>query len=233
MCQQNINIQSDTETKKITGLEAATWFKYFHLWNIQKVRPSIQLNRIAAKGLYNQHKKQFDKLVQVFEKYNLDLIKYLKFYALTLGHNTYDLKTTLTSAAVFSKFVEHIQIEQQYTKIYNWYMKTVENIAEDCKRLNIQSTTEYVRYLISNKKLVNYYVCGKISQYWLASIPNFKKIIEKLDNISKDEFSIIYHRFDKLQSDVYEALKKHMTTRRSTIQITDDAILRKLITKVK
>ena len=103
-------------------------------------------------------------------------------------------------------------------------MKTVDNIVADCLKLHYNSTADYIRHLISSRKLAAYYVAGKISGYFLAAIPNFKKVIDKLDSISKDELSELYDRYDKYHSDINAAFIKVKNIKVNPLKFADDAI---------
>lgn len=213
---------------KLNGLAAATYYKYFAQDNNPNIIRKMPLERIAAKSLYTKNKDVFDKFVEVYQKYNVDIIKYFKFLVYECGKTEWDIPEVLLSKVYLSKFVDYLKVNNQYYKIYKWFLKSANNIVDDCIKLGFTSTKEYIRHLITSRKLVAKYLAGEISIYYLSSIQNFKQIIPKLDRISQDEFSKILNRYDKYNVDIQEAFKKYKSCRVNPIKFTDDLLWRKL-----
>lgn len=220
-------MQSNDEIT-MTGFLAATYYKYFAQNNNPYIVRTLPLNRISAKTLYNKNKKAFDKFVTVYNKYNIDIIKYLKFVTIECGKTEKDIPEVLLSQVYLSKFIEYLQVRQQYYKIYKYFLKSANNIVDDCIRLGYTSVKEYLRYLISNNKLVNEYVAGRISCYYLCAIQNFKKIVPKMDVISQHEFSKILMRYDKYNLDVQEAFRLYKSNSIKPIKFTEELLWSKL-----
>ena len=106
-------------------------------------------------------------------------------------------------------------------------MKSVKNIVDECLELNIMSTKDYFRYIIKSNKLAGYFVTGKISAYYLAAIPNFRKIIDSLDLVSKAEFRRLYNRYDKYHSDINEVFLEMKNIKINPIKYTDSELFNK------
>lgn len=221
-------MQQSTQNNQMTGIQAAIYFKFFSQNNNPYIVHKQPLNRISATTLYKKNKDIFDKLVVIFQKFNIDIVKYLSFFTQQYGKSEKDVKDLLVNNTTISKYLEYLQIKDQYHKIYIYFMKSVNNIIDDCIKLNFQSTKEYIRYLIKHNQLVNQYVSGRISCYYLCAIHNFKKIIPKLDIISQNEFSKILLRYDKYYADVQEAFKLYKSQRINPIQFTDELLWKKI-----
>ena len=74
-----------------------------------------------------------------------------------------------------------MKIIDEKCKIYRRFLKTAEFIASECHRLGFPSLKDWLRHVIAEGKLANYYVAGKISKHFLAAIPNLPKFVDKLD----------------------------------------------------
>lgn len=103
-------------------------------------------------------------------------------------------------------------------------MKTVDNIVADCLEHNFNTVADYFIYLVNNKKLAAYYVSGKLSDYYLASIPTFKKIVDKLDAFSKADFKELYSRFELYSTAINEAFLQEKNIKINPIKFTNDKI---------
>jgi len=210
----------------IDGEFVARYFKYFLQLKNPYVVYKISVDRVSAKSIYLKHKHQFDALAKLCNKYQIDVVRYIDFYINKLNKFEKDIDANFISIDTINKYIESLQINSLYSKIYKNFIKSVKNIVEDCINLNFNSVIDYFRYLISNKMLSSYYAAGKISTYYFAAIPKFKNVIEKLDNISKDEFSTLYERYDKYHSDINEAFLKIKNIKINPIKYTNDEILK-------
>lgn len=212
---------------QISGLKAAQYFKYYLQFKFSFITEKIELRRIAAKSFYTKHKKYFDKLVLIFNKYNLDVIKYIEFFVAHYGKLEKDISEDLLNMKSINAFVDHLKTIEKRKQIYKWFQKSVDNISNDCIALDFYSTKDYIRELISSRKLAQYYLTGKISRYWFAAIPNFKKVIVKLDKMSQDEFKDIYDRFDIYNTDINKAFLMMKSIKVNPIRYTDEIIFKK------
>lgn len=211
----------------LDGLAAATYYKYFAQDNNPYIVHKQPLERIRAKTLYQNNKKAFDKFVLAFQKFGIDIVKYLKFLTHECGKTEKDIPDVLLNNVYFYRFADYLKVRNQYYKIYKYFLKSANNIADDCMRLGFCSTKDYLRHLIKTRRLVNEYVAGRISCYYLSAIQNFKQVIKKLDPLSRDEFSKILQRYDKYNVDVNEAFKLYKSCSINPIKFTDELIWKK------
>ena len=137
------------------------------------------------------------------------------------GNYEKDIKEFFLAEQTIKKFIWGLEIVEQKKKVYKWFLKSAENIAQDCIDSGFTSSKDYLRDLISSKRLANYYLTGKISKYWLSGIPTFKKIITKLDQLSQDEFHEIYERFDLYNTEINEAFLQEKQCKVNPIRYTD------------
>ena len=103
-------------------------------------------------------------------------------------------------------------------------MKSVNNIVEECVDNNWFTTKDFLRNLIDQKKLGNWYVSGKISKYYLAAIPNFWKIVPQLDHFSKIELDQVASRYDIYNREINETFLKLKNFKVNPIAMTDTLI---------
>lgn len=215
------------DDKVITGLQAAQHFKYYMQFKQSYIVDKVELRRIAAKSLYCKYKKHFDKLVEIFSKHELDVAAYIKFYVLSYQKSERDIRDSLLSMKTVDAFIDYLKTIEKKQQIYKWFEKSVENISSDCISMEFFSTKDYIRELVASKKLAQYYLTGKISKYWLAAIPTFKKVIDHLDDMSKAEFKEVYDRFDIYNTEINEAFLMLKQCKANPLKITDDAIFQK------
>lgn len=214
------------ECQIIDGPLVAKYYKYYLQQKNPYVVYKLPVNKVSIKGFYNKYKSEFDKLAKIFNKYNLDIIMYLEYFVLTTNHFEKDIKTELVTNLSITKYADYLQIRRSREKIYKYFLRSANNIAKECIRLNYVNVIDYLRYLIKNRLLANYCLAGKISIYYLAAIPKFNKVILQLDDISKDEFNTLYERFDKYHTDVNEAFLQMKNIKINPIRYTNDLILK-------
>lgn len=185
------------------------------------------MRRVAWKSLYHKHQKQFDKLVEVFQKYDIDVFKYIEFFVKHQKKSERNINDELLCMKSIESFEEHLKVEEKRKKAFKWFMKSVENISSDCVALNILTTKDYIRYLIQTRKIGNCYLTGKISRYWFAAIPSFRKLASKIDHLSRDELADVFNMFDIYNSEINEAFLLMKNCKANPIKVTDEAIFQK------
>ena len=205
---------------------AARIFKFYAQFKNPNIQFKLPFKRIQAKSFYQANNNEFIKLVVIFNKYKLDLTKYIRFFIEVLDKREKDIKNDLISNASILKYCDWLKLLDKQNKIYKWYLKSANNIASECIKLGYFSTKDFIRYLIRNKKLAEYYVSGKISIYYFAAIPNFKKIIPKLDMISRSEFQKLYDRFEIYNEEITTAILKKTNYKANPIKFTDELIFK-------
>ena len=218
---------SEKQSQCLEGVDIAKTVKYWlHLQNPYSSR-SIPISQIQAKSLYNEHKNTFDNAAIVFNKYQIDPMKYSKFFVCEFGKHAKDIDDTYLSPRTFNYFVEDLQAAEQKRKIFKNFIKSANFIAEQCIDLGYPSSKEWIRAMIQQRKLATYYVAGKVSKYFFASIPNFPKILPKLDQLSRDELNVIAERFDLYNSEVNEAFLFVKKCKLNPIDFVDTLIVSK------
>jgi len=209
----------------IDGEYIARYLKYFLQLKNPYVVYKLPVDKVSPKNIYAKYKAKFDLLATICNKYDIDSTRYLDFFVNKFNKFEKDIDVYLVSLDTINKYVESLQISELHNRIYNNFLRSVDNIVDDCIKLNFNSVVDYLRYLISSRKIASYYAAGRISIYYFAAIPKFKNVIEKLDNISRDEFHMLYERYDKYHYDVNEAFLKLKNIKINPIKYTNDAIL--------
>lgn len=207
----------------LSGQLLATYFKYFQQFTRKGSGNFVALNRIAAKTLYSDNAKSLDKLAEICIKYNINAVDYVSYCVKEL--NKRDI-TVLVEAGSIKLYIEKLLVNRRLEKIYGYFVKSANNIAANCLALGFNSIRAYMRYLITNNLLVNEYVSGNISVYYLCSLHNFNRIIPKMDIISRAEFDNIISRYDKYNVDVQEAFIRFTSNRVKPIKYTENILLK-------
>ena len=225
--QQQANYTSEEQSQKIDGLLVAKTVKYWmHLQN-PYASTEVPINHIQAKSLYDKHRVVFDNAAKFFSRWHIDPLKYSKFYVCKLGKNIKEFDASYLSQQTFNFFVEDLQIAEQQHKIYKSFVKTANFIADQCIDIGFPTVKEWIRNAIVERKLANYYVAGNVSKHFLAAIPNFPKILPKLDPISRDELKVIADRFDLYNTEVNEAFLTVKKCKLNPIEFVDNLIMSK------
>lgn len=224
------NMQQSLERSTATnGLQLAKLIKYTAQFHNPYIVKRLSIERISATTLYNKNKKLLDKMAEVLIKYKLDPTSYVNFYFDVLKKHTKDLQSSFANIITVRQYLEYAAIKESRTKIYKYFMKSVKNAADECIKNNYNDVIDFIRHIVKNRKISAYLVSGKLSIYWFAAIKGFKKVIEKMDSISRDEFSKLYTRFDKYSEDINQAMLQMKNMKASAIKITNDEIaLRKI-----
>lgn len=155
------------------GYAAARAYKYYSQAVRRGVIKIIPESRISAHTLYKEHRGTFDRLVLFFGNASVDPRRYIRFMASEIGISDSDIDRKLMSKRGINMFMARLAAEANREKIYRWYQKTVKTLAESCLDSECVSTADFIRMLIRKKKLAQWVVGGKISAYYLASIPGF------------------------------------------------------------
>lgn len=184
----------------------------------------LPFKRIAAKCFLDKYRKELIALYTISKKYKFDSTKYIRFFVNVLDKREKDIKNDLLSINTIESYVDWLKKLDKQDKIYAYFIKSAKNIAIKSIELGYYSTKDFIRYLISSKKIAEYYMTGEISIYYFAAIPNFKKIILLLDQMSKDEFQKLFNRFELYNAEITEAFMKKTNYKVNPIKFTDDLI---------
>lgn len=210
------------------GEYVAKIFKYYRGWQNPYRTTIIPLKLVSGKTIYKKHKELFDAFAAKAKKNNFDIDAFIKYCVINRGINESCIVQCLSSTTMLNEFYNHLNKKHKLNNIYRWFMKSVKNIVAECLDLQICTTKDFFRQLIKDNKVGAYVMSGKISLYYLAAIPSFKKVIEHLDYFSKLELQSLNDHFEIYHSDVNEAFlaKKHKMV--NPIELTDLAILKAL-----
>lgn len=211
----------------IDGYCAARIWKWARQKTNSHLKFRLPLERITAKGIYDSHKKVFDRLAEIFSNNGVSPLEYLKFFAVEWSGSEDKLDSELLDTKTIMAFERFKQGNAKKKQIYGWFMKSVDNIASECVQNGWFTTKDFMRHLINEKKLASWYASGKISKYYLAAIPNFWKIVPKLDHFSKLELKQVAERYDMYNTEVNEAFLKLKNFKVNPIALTDAVIFEK------
>ena len=209
------------------GEFVAKVFKYYRSLQNPYKSKSFPLKLVSGKALYNSYKELFDKFAAAASKNNFDIESYLK-YCVKCGMTESTLDTCLASTKMIEKYLAHLKKVKLRKQIYKWFIKSAKNIALQCVDNGYFTTKDFLRMLIDTKQIGKYVVTGQISLYFFAAIPNFKKVIPKLDYFSQQELHLLGEHFDIYHSDVNKAFLQEKNTYVNPIDFTD-----KLIWKIR
>jgi len=206
------------------GYSAARAYKYYCQFSNSKIQYAIPERRIAARAMYKHHKDAFDRCIAFFLKCGLDARKFIKFMANDVRLHDSEIDSKFMSKWSLNRFAEMLASGESNTKVYNWYMKSVKTLAAACLDSECVSAVDFIRKLIREKRLASWVVCGKISAYYLAAIPDFPKIAQRLDPISRDELSFISNRYDMYNTVVNKATLAFENRRANPVRSTDEMV---------
>lgn len=212
---------------KTVSEQLAQYFKYLQQFNRDYITQKLEIRRVPWKTTYSKYKRQFDKLAAIFQKYNLDAFKYVEFFVKQLKKSEYQIKSELVNMSTFDQFQDFLVIEEKRKRAYESFQRSIENIADDCIALNILTVKDYIRYIIRTGKIGSYYLTGRISRYWFAGIPSFKKIAAKADSLSRDELADVINMFDIYSGEINEAFMMIKHCKANPIKMTDERIFAK------
>lgn len=165
------------------------------------VRHIVPEDQIPYKTYYWNHKNTIDRLHKVIVKYKIDSREFFNFAVKQTKIYTPEL---LLRPGIFLEFARRKEERNRLEKIYKFFEKSVNNIAETCVERNI-TAKEYIRELIVQNRIAYEFMSGRISKYFIASIQNFKQIYKHLDEMNKSELRIIYNAADELNAMLQDA----------------------------
>lgn len=215
------------EDQVVDGYKAARIWRWARQDKEKWRKFKLPLERVTAKTIYSNHRKAFDCLASAFAKNNVSPLSYIKFFAVEYDGCEERIDKELTSTGALRAFETYIETSAKRCKIYSWFMKSVNNIVDECVKNGWFTTKDFIRHLINERKLAGWYASGKISKYYLAAIPNFWKVVPKLDHFAKEELKIVAERYDVYNSEVNEAFLQLKNFKVNPIALTDALIYEK------
>ena len=225
--EQQRDVESEREKQRkeeISAEDVVRYYKFFKQEVNKLVEIKLPLLQIPYKSEYTAHKKIYDKLTVIFNKYGINYVKYIKFCVKRLNPTNWKITPEeLLNSENFVKFASYLKLKEQYMSIYRIYMKNVDFIAKECI-MRRTTPKEYIKGLILENKLGYEYMSGRISKYFLSTIQNFRKIYFKLDDMNRDELSIIYNNVEILNQSVQEAFLMYRNRTIKPIELIKDRI---------
>jgi len=180
--------------------------KYFVYYETKtRTGKEIALKNVSGKSLYEANKKVFDVVFRFSEKFSVDMKAYVRYFIEELGKTKFDIQIFFADPSMMASYARSMDSDKSKFKIFKYIQRTIETLAAACREHGYDDVRLYFVDLIKAKKFAAYYVGGKISQYYLALVKNVEKLIEKLDPISRAEFSEFLEMKDKLAGDAQEA----------------------------
>lgn len=225
------NIISQEEEKRklqenidqFDGEYVAKIFKFYRRQQNPYVSHTLPVKLVSGKTLYNKHKEAFDKFAEIAIKNNFDVDRYIK-YCVKCGINENLVETCLSSTTMIDKYLDYVNRFEKRKKIYEWFMKSAKNIALECIDEGYFTTKDLLKDLIQKQKISAYVATGRISIYFFAAIPNFDKVIPKLDYFSQLELDQLKNHFDVYHSEVNKAFMQVKNCMINPIDFTDKLI---------
>lgn len=206
------------------GYDVAVVFKYYLQFTNKKIVNIMPVQRIQAKMFYKNNKNIFDKCYSIFTKYNINIDSYIDYFINVEKKSNYHLQTDFLNMFTINNFVDYLKINEHDKKIYSYFQKSVKNIAKLAIKNNFLSTKDFLKHIIYNKLIGQYYMSGIISKYYLTAIPNMKLIIPKLDQFSQNELLDVYNKFESYNTEITKVFLKMKNQKVNPIKLTDKLI---------
>ena len=128
-----------------TGQDVARYLIYFSKLNSSAIGKEINIVNIPGTTLYRKHKDVCDKSLLLQTKYNIDLIRYIKFFISKFRLTDANVERLLETQNIMW-YANDIQINAKHERVYSYVLKSVDNIVDDCIKRNYSSTKEYLKY---------------------------------------------------------------------------------------
>ncbi|MBP5785450.1 MAG: hypothetical protein J6W16_07715 [Methanobrevibacter sp.] len=205
------------------GEHVAKIFKFYRRQQNPYVSHDLPVKLVSGKKLYEEHKELFDRFAKLALKNGFDVDRYIK-YCVSCGINESCIETCLSSTTMFDKYITYVIGYERRKKIYSWFMKSAKNIAKECINEGFFTTKDILKDLIKRSKIGEYVISGRISIYYFAAIPNFDKVIPKLDYFSRLELQLLQNHFEIYHSDVNKAFIQMKNCMVNPIDFTDRLI---------
>lgn len=178
---------------------------------------------VRCRVFAEQHEQLFSRLAVAFEKRNIPLQSYFSFFTKQLKKGVSDVKL-LGDPTVLQAFGQTLERRLKIERAWKLFRKSVENLASMCVAAGCYSSRDYFRELVQQKKLPGEYVSGRLSIYFFAAIPGFKKAIPKLDPIARGDFAKLYSQFELYSSEINQACLMKTNRKLRPFELVDEAI---------
>lgn len=224
---QPLSKQKEKDLKQsalVDGMHIAKLFKWWcNARRKNRICHRVPVKLVTAKSLYDANSKLFDAFADIACKNSFDCEKYIRWCCIENGIDELHVKSCISSFMI-EKYLMHVKEMQHLKDVYDWTTKSIRFIAEECISQGFFTVKDFLLDLISTNKIGAYVMAGKISMYWLAAIPNFDKVIDKLDYFSRSELKLLQDHFDIYHSDVNRAFLKFRNIAFNPIKTVEIAI---------
>ena len=221
-----VDQQKNQDVLSYNGYNIAQLFLYYRRLLNPYIKYHVPLKLVSAKKFYLKNKDIFDKFAENANNTKFNVEPYIKFCVIENGLTESSLDICIETPVMLTKYENHLKLIARRKKIYMWFMKSANNIAQYCIDMGFFSSKDFIKYIIENNKVGILVASGKISLYYLAAFPTFGKIISKLDYFSRNELSFLEKHFEIYHSDINDAfiyVKNKMT---NAIDITDSILMK-------
>lgn len=207
------------------GAECAKYFKYYAQFQKFGIKRPLSVEQVGYRTLYLKYKSIFDGLGNVFSSRGLEVEPFIRYFIQEGKHGEDDVKS-ITDRRTFEDYKDFIQRGHKMKSIFKWFMKSVGNVARECVECGYFTARDFLKAVIDRKVLGNYVAGGRISKYYLAAIPNFDKIVPRLDYFSRCELADLVKYYDVYSVDVNNAMKYVKNVSVNPLDLTNKAIAR-------
>lgn len=198
-------------------------FKYYRQFSNKLLKCRQKFKNVMASGDYSRNRKSIDRLNRVLIKYRIDREGYVRFCATSGGCQSVSEISDFRRIKLYSDYLKR---RAQYGSIVYNFRRSAMNLADMCISNGTTPATELAR-IVMESRLAYEYASGRLSKYFIASIANFKKIYEKLDQLNRDELRILYDVSDELHEDVKRAFLEYEKRVVAPLGLTDEMIKQK------
>ena len=205
-----------------TPEDLAKFFVYTETKN--RTGRNVALKNVSGKSLYSANKQAFDAVFKFSTKFSVDMKAYVRHFVLGLGKSKFDVKNFFADPSTMASYAMALDSEKTKLKIFKYIQTTIKKLTETCIERGYKDVRLYFAELVKSGKLAAYYASGEISQYYLALVKNVEKLVEKLDPISRAEFSEFLSMKDKLAGDAQSAWLFVKSSKLSPISAVNSAI---------
>lgn len=206
------------------GYAAARAYKFYRQLANPRLARLVPESRVSARGVYAANKAAFDGVAAFFAKAGLDARKYIRFMAVDMNVRAADAGSKLASKWGLNMFAGRLAEEENRKKVYAWYRKSVDAVAEACLDSDCAGAADFLRRLIREGKLAAWVAGGRVSAYYLAAVPGFRKAAERLDPIGRAELAFISDRYDVYNTAANDATLAFERRKANPVKATDERV---------
>lgn len=119
-------------------------------------------------------------------------------------------------------YEDYLIAKEKHDAIFKDIVSTAKNLCDAMHENQIYTCKDMLKMLIREKKIGAWYISGKISKHFLAAIPNFNKIIPRLDQFSKVDLEEIERLYVVLNNEANEAWMIRRSIKLNPMKLVDE-----------